>query len=215
MGVAGITTVMITSTVFRTTHLSGTGVSDYGDLLIYPFSGENKWENSYRKEKETGYGSKFSHENEDAYAGYYSVFLEDHQIECEFTTTTRCGYHRYRFPDGVKRKVIIDLEHRDKMTDSDLIFLNDTTIVGKRISENWAREQHFYFTIKLSEAPVNREFRKNTEGRASKLILEFDDEFAVIALKVGISAVDINGARKKPEHGNATLGFQQIFKREC
>jgi predicted alpha-1,2-mannosidase len=181
---------------FSHTHLSGTGVSDYGDLLIFPFLGENQWQNSYRKDPEDGYGSRFSHDKEEAHAGYYQVLLKDDNIKCEFTTTTRCGYHKYFFPEGEKRKIIIDLEHRDKMLDSDLIFLNDTTLVGKRISENWAKEQHLYFAIKFSEAPINREFRKNKEGKASKLILEFANDFPVLALKVGISAVDINGAKK-------------------
>ena len=181
---------------FSHTHLSGTGVSDYGDVLIYPFTGENKWENSYKKENENGYGSKFTHDYERAYAGYYKVLLEDTQIQCELTSSNRCGYHRYYYPKGENRKIIIDLEHRDKMIDSDLIFLNDTTIVGKRISENWAREQHCYFTIKFSEKPKKYQFKKNKEGRSSKLILEFGDAFPVLGIKVGISAVDINGAKK-------------------
>ncbi|MBD3638821.1 MAG: glycoside hydrolase family 92 protein [Crocinitomicaceae bacterium] len=197
---------------FSHTHLSGTGVSDYGDLLIYPFTGKNKWQNSYRKEPESGYGSKFSHARESAYAGHYQVFLDDHKIDCEFTTTTRCGYHRYYYPKGENRKIIIDLEHRDKMTDSDLIFLNDTTIVGKRISENWAQEQHFYFAIKFSEVPTNREFRKNEKGQPSKLILEFGDHFPVLGIKVGISAVDINGARKNLNTEMPHWNFDQYLE---
>jgi predicted alpha-1,2-mannosidase len=181
---------------FSHTHLSGTGVSDYGDLLIMPFTGPNRWENSYRKDPEEGYGSRFSHDKETAHAGYYQVLLKDDNINCELTTTTRCGYHKYEFPEGDSKKIIIDLEHRDNLTDSDLIFLNDTTIVGKRISDAWAREQHFYFSIKLSEAPIKREFKKNKEGKSSKLILEFSNEFPILGIKVGISAVDINGARK-------------------
>src|SRR5690606_27072957 len=107
---------------FSHTHLSGTGVADYGDLLIFSFTGDNKWDNSYRKEPEKGYGSYFSHENEKAHAGYYSVVLDDDSIKCELTTSTRCGYHRYYYKQGNNRKIIIDLEHRDKLLDSDLIF---------------------------------------------------------------------------------------------
>ncbi|UKN02074.1 GH92 family glycosyl hydrolase [Paracrocinitomix mangrovi] len=181
---------------FSHTHLSGTGVSDYGDLLIFPFTGDNKWNNSYRKEKDKGYGSKFSHEDEEAHAGYYRVRLEDLDINCEFTTTTRCGYHKYFYPENTNRKIIIDLEHRDKMIDSDLMFLNDSTVVGKRISDNWATEQHFYFAIKFSEIPKERYFKKNDKNMSSKLILEFGDDFKVLGIKVGMSAVDINGAVK-------------------
>jgi predicted alpha-1,2-mannosidase len=181
---------------FSHTHLSGTGVSDYADLLILPFTGKNKWNNAYKSTRDQGYGSTFKHINERAHAGYYEVTLEDYKVDVELTTSTRCGYHKYSYQEGDERKIIIDLEHRDNLKDSDLIFLNDTTIVGKRISDAWAKEQHFYFAIKLSEAPIKRTFKKNPEGRASKLILEFGSEFPILAVKVGMSSVDINGAVK-------------------
>jgi len=181
---------------FSHTHLSGTGVSDYGDLLIMPFIGENVWENGSATQNKKGYGSKFRHYYENAIAGYYSVHLTKYNINTEITTTTRCGMHKYVYPPEENRKIIIDIEHRDKMTDSDLIFLNDTTIIGKRISSAWAQEQHFYYSINLSEAPVNRYFKKNSEGKSSKLILEFGSSSPILMIKVGISAVDINGARK-------------------
>ncbi len=180
---------------FSHTHLSGTGVSDYGDLLIMPFIGENVWENG-KDNAGKGYGSKFSHYFEDAVAGSYSVLLSDYNIHADLTTTTRCGMHKYVYPSRGNRKIIIDLEHRDRLLDSDLIFLNDTTIIGKRISDAWAKEQHFYYAINLSEAPINRYFQKNEEGKSSKLILEFGEGSPILMVKVGISAVDINGARK-------------------
>ena len=181
---------------FSHTHLSGTGVSDYGDLLIMPFTGADKWENGAASENKNGYGARFKHDYEKAEPGYYQVHLSDRNINVELTTTTRCGMHKYAYPPGQSRKIIIDLEHRDKLIDSDLIFLNDSTLVGKRISNAWAEEQHFYFTIKLSEPPVNRSFKKNSAGKATKLILEFGQESPILLLKVGMSFVDINGARK-------------------
>ena len=181
---------------FSHTHLSGTGVSDYGDLLIMPFTGTNHWENGSDSDGKNGYGSKFSHSKESADAGYYSVMLDDHQIQAELTTTARCGIHRYTYPKGQTKKLIIDLDHRDKLIDTDLIFLNDSTLLGKRISTAWAREQHFYFCIKLSEVPKERTFRKNENGKPVKLILEFGSDKAELQLKVGISAVDMPGAKK-------------------
>ena len=181
---------------FSHTHLSGTGVSDYGDLLVMPFTGENKWENGAATGNKGGYGSRFKHDYETASPGYYSVHLADNNINTELTTTTRCGMHKYAYPPGKNRKIIIDLEHRDKLIDSDLIFLNDTTIVGKRISNAWATEQHFYYTIKLSEVPVERYYKKNENGKATKLILDFGTTSPILFIKVGISFVDINGARK-------------------
>lgn len=180
---------------FSHTHLSGTGVSDYGDLLLMPFTGQKVWESGYGSEK-PGYGSTFSHTTEQAKAGSYFVLLNEDNIQVELTSTTRCGMHRYTYPKWEKKKVIIDLEHRDMLLDSDLILLNDSTLIGKRISKAWATEQHFYFTIQFSEAAKNTEFRKNKEGKPSKLILEFGHVNPVLIAKVGISAVDIDGAKK-------------------
>lgn len=179
---------------FTHTHLSGTGVSDYGDLLIMPFTGEDVWDNGSSGGR--GYKSVFSHLIESASPGYYSVHLADHNVRAELTATTHCGMHKYTYAQGKERKIIIDLEHRDKLIDSDLMFLNDSTIIGKRISSAWAKEQHCYFAIRISEAPVDRVFKKNKSGKATKLILNFGDSGTTIKIKVGISAVDINGARK-------------------
>lgn len=180
---------------FSHTHLSGTGVSDYGDLLIMPFTGKPYWNNGYNSD-EKGYGSEFSHDHEKAAAGYYSVFLNEDEIAVGLTTSTRCGIHRYTYPKWEKKKVIIDLEHRDKLMESDLILINDSTLIGRRISKAWATEQHFYFTIQFSEASVKTEFRKNSDGKPSKLVLEFGHVNPELLVKVGMSAVDIDGAKK-------------------
>ena len=59
---------------FSHTHLSGTGIADYCDVLLMPFTGEVKWKNSE-------YASPFSHKNEKAHAGYYEVLLKKHGFE--------------------------------------------------------------------------------------------------------------------------------------
>ncbi len=181
---------------FSHTHLSGTGVSDYGDLLIMPFTGETNWESGYYDKSIRGYGSKFNHLTEKANAGYYTVFLEDDEINVALTTTKRCGLHQYTYPKWEKKKVIIDLTHRDQLVNADLILLNDSTLIGKRISKAWATEQHFYFTIQFSEAAVNSQFRKDATGKPTKLVLEFGHVNPVLSVKVGMSAVDIDGAKK-------------------
>jgi len=172
---------------FSHTHLSGTGVSDLGDVLIMPFNGLNTWTSTFDKE---GYGSKFSHKNESAYAGYYSVRLDKSNINVQLTTTAHSGFHEYAFSNTDQRKVIIDLEHRDELLDSELKFINDSTLIGKRISKGWAKAQHIYFTIQFSERPI-KTYKPDTD---SKLILEFTDQSTSIKVKVGISAVDVEGA---------------------
>jgi len=175
---------------FSHTHLSGTGVSDLGDILIMPFNGENKWTSTFDN---NGYGSQFSHNNELAYAGFYSVLLDKHNIKVDLTTANHSGFHNYSYKSNSQRKIIIDLNHRDELIDFDISFLNDSTIIGKRISKAWAQEQHIYFVIQLSEKPVKK-FTQQISGITSKLILEFSENKTNLKLKVGISAVDIEGA---------------------
>jgi len=163
---------------FSHTHLSGTGISDYGDILLLPSL------------KLAG-SAAFQHRNESAAPGYYSVKLDDDNILVELTATARTGLHRYTFPRSEDANVIIDLAHRDKVIDSDLRVTSKTTIVGWRRSQAWAKDQIVYFAAEFSQpftsyGPTDRElrtyFRFDTRGGAPLLV------------KVAISAVDVEGA---------------------
>lgn len=134
---------------FSHTHLSGTGVSDYGDILLMPTVGDPSIKNK-------DYSSSFSHATEKASPGYYAVRLDDGNINIELTATNRVGIHRYTFPATDKANVIIDLLHRDKTLDCSLTVIDSVTIIGSRISEGWANRQHVYFAIQFSQP-----FKKN------------------------------------------------------
>ena len=165
---------------FSHTHLSGTGISDYGDVLLMPTVGA----------PDKPYPSHFSHQNEKASPGFYSVRLDDSDILVELTATARAGMHRYTFPATNEANVIIDLAHRDKVIDADLR-LNGNTIVGWRRSQAWARDQVVYFAIEFS-----RPFTKHDLGDL-KFAFRFDARNGKpILAKVGISAVSAEGALK-------------------
>ena len=181
---------------FSHTHLSGTGVSDYGDLLIVPQNGKPRLDPGY--ERNNGYGDYFKHENEEASPGYYKVELIEGKISVRLTVSTRVGFHEYTFnnPKG-KKFILLDLDHRDKLISSTINILDKNTISGSRISEEWAAEQHFYFYMK-TDIPHQkaRLFQKN--GR-NKLLLIFPRQTKSINIKVGISAVDTQGAKMNLE----------------
>lgn len=181
---------------FSHTHLSGTGVSDYGDLLIVPQNGKPRIAPGYKNSK--GYGDYFKHENEEAAPGYYKVDLINGQITGRFTVSERAGFHEYTFnnPKG-KKFILIDLDHRDKLISSSINIVDKNTISGSRISEEWAEEQHFYFFM-TTDIPYQkvRLFQKN--GR-NKLLLIFPRNTKRINVKVAISAVDCEGAKKNLE----------------
>jgi predicted alpha-1,2-mannosidase len=163
---------------FSHTHLSGTGISDYGDILLTPTVGRN-------------YSGRFQHQNETATPGYYSVKLEDENILVELTATARVGMHRYTFPRTEDANIIIDLAHRDKVLDSGLRITSATTVSGWRRSQAWAKDQIVYFSLEFSQP-----FTTHSSSDL-KTYFRFDTRAGEpVLVKVGISAVDTDGARR-------------------
>ena len=157
---------------FSHTHLSGTGISDYADVLLMPTTGKLHLTNGVKEAKinnapinEVGYASRFSHKKETAQAGYYQVFLEDYNINVELTSSLRVGMHKYSFPEGEVANIILDLEHRDKLLDYKINVIDSQTIIGYRHSSEWARDQRIYYTLKFS-LPI-----KNTLFNEEKTIV--------------------------------------------
>ena len=182
---------------FSHTHLSGTGISDYGDILLMPTVGEIELNNGFNKSKtselainELGYSSRFSHKNEIAQAGYYQVLLEDYDINVELTSSVRAGIHRYSFPSGKQSNVILDLKHRDKLLDYQINVIDSNTIIGYRHSTEWARDQRIYYILKFSSPIIKTTFNdeKNVVG------LSFEELKNPLLVKASISAVDTAGA---------------------
>jgi putative alpha-1,2-mannosidase len=68
------------------------------DFLLMPGTGPAKIFPGLRQNPGEGYRSRFSHEEEIAEPGYYSVLLRDYGIRAELSATERAGIHRYTFP---------------------------------------------------------------------------------------------------------------------
>ena len=93
---------------FSHTHLSGTGHSDLGDILLMPAVGELKLNPGRADYPDEGYRSRFSHATEKAAPGYYEVMLDDYGIKAQLTATQRVGIHKYTFPKGKDGHLILD-----------------------------------------------------------------------------------------------------------
>jgi predicted alpha-1,2-mannosidase len=170
---------------FSHTHLSGTGCSDYGDVMIMPMMGEPSFDNKI-------YSSRFSHKNEKAEAGYYSVKLEDDHIDVELTATQHCGYHMYTFHQSGTASIIIDLRHRDKLLEG-AITINQSEITGYRRSEAWARDQYCAFVININR-PI-KAFKKDSKGHVAAVMFNVNAG-DMIMVKVGLSFTGPSGAAK-------------------
>jgi predicted alpha-1,2-mannosidase len=184
---------------FSHTHLSGTGCSDWGDILIMPTVGVPSIDNNV-------YSSTFSHKNEKASPGYYEVVLNNNHIKAELTVTPRVGIHRYTFPASAEANIILDLLHRDKTLDCGLHILDSVTVIGYRISEAWAKNQHVYFSMKFSkpfknsQLASNRQFKRKlgkfkerSEGACFTFEMKQGEQLLV---KVALSPVSVEGAQR-------------------
>jgi len=202
---------------FSHTHLSGTGIEDYCDILLQPTTGQYLWINE-------DYKSSFSHQNEKASPGYYSVKLDKYNIGVELTATTRTGMHRYSFPKGTKQgNVLIDLLHRDIVLDSWLEQVDSVTLRGMRQSRSWANKQTLYFVIRFSKPftsyTVSQDEKvkgavQKVNGRNIKAIASFDlTDGSPLLVKVAISGVSVEGAMKNLESEQAGFDFDAIHSK--
>lgn len=149
---------------FSHMHLSGTGHSDLGDILMMPQTGALVLNPGTKEHPENGYRQRYSHDTEKASAGYYEVTLADQHIRCQMTATQRMGVHKYTFKKGDNQRLIIDLLHgiynyQGKVLWSSMRVENNQTITGHRITNGWARENYTYFAISFSKPITNYGYR--------------------------------------------------------
>lgn len=182
---------------FSHTHLSGTGCSDYGDVMLMPTYGGSL--------SDKHYASRFWHEHEKARAGYYSVEVLDRGVLVELTATTRVGMHRYNFKEGGKPALVLDLTHRDKLLEGAIEQKGKTMLSGFRSSEAWARRQTVYFHIEFSEPIYKIEMQ---EGK--KALVYFDvDAKTPLLVKVALSSIDAEAAQRNMEAELPDWDFEQ------
>jgi predicted alpha-1,2-mannosidase len=191
---------------FSHTHLSGTGCIDLGDVLFRPTTQEPQLgeQRIYRP-------AAFSHKDEKASPGYYSVLLKEEDIKAELTATTHVGVHRYTFPSGKPASVIIDLTH---LLDNEYIYeahqekTADNEIVGMRRTRGWVDNQYVYFVAQFSEPFQNVRYVQDNKVA----ILSFAGDKPVVA-KVGLSSVSAENARKNLTAETCDFDFDAIHTR--
>ena len=207
---------------FSHTHLSGTGHSDLGDILLMPTVGDLQLNPGTAEQPENGYRSRFNHSTEKATPGYYEVMLDDYGIKAQLTATPRTGVHKYTFPKDKDGHLILDLTHGIYNYDGKVLWTslrveNDTLLTGYRITNGWARTNYTYFAISLSQPIKNYGYKDKEkinyngfwrrfdvehnfpEIAGRKVVAYFDFETSKnpeLVVKVALSAVSTEGALK-------------------
>ncbi len=208
---------------FSHTHLSGTGVIDLGDVLFRPTT-----VNMINSDKEFTYPkmAKFSHDKEIASPGYYSVLLEEDNINVELTSSLRTGFHKYKFPNNSNKYVLIDLEHSlddEHIFETEFKYESDHIISGMRRTRGWSENQVVYFVAEFSSdfnpkiivGGVIQEFKKGDiiKSKNLKLVLDFShSKINTIEAKVAISSTGYKGAKLNFESDSKYNNFNDVHK---
>ena len=162
-------------------HLSGTGIGELGDVAFLPVLDKGQRE------------VLFSHRAERVRPGYYSVMLDNH-IHVELTATERAGMHRYTLPADAKNGfMVLNLNQGigwDKMSQCGMKVESATLVTGFRYSTGWAKDQKVFFAAEFSR-PV-----KQVQQEGDSLsVFSFDNNGSPLLLRVGLSAVSVEGAK--------------------
>ena len=162
-------------------HLSGTGIGELGDVAFLPVLDEEQRE------------VLFAHRAERVRPGYYSGMLDNH-IHVELTATERAGMHRYTLPADAKNGfMVLNLNQGigwDKMSQCGMKVESATLVTGFRYSTGWAKDQKVFFAAEFSR-PV-----KQVQQEGDSLsVFSFDNNGSPLLLRVGLSAVSVEGAK--------------------
>ncbi|MDR1725071.1 MAG: GH92 family glycosyl hydrolase [Bacteroidales bacterium] len=186
---------------FSHTHLSGTGCSDFCDILFIPTTSIDL---------KADHSSDFKKEHEKAEAGLYKVHLDKYNISVELTATQRCGWHKYTYLLNMEKAIIVDLKHRDELLDCSWSKIDENTIVGKRISKAWNEEQVVYFAAHFSK-PLKK---VKYDNELNRLLLTFGKSRKknnTIEATVALSSVNEDGALKNLK-AEKSQTFEQALK---
>jgi predicted alpha-1,2-mannosidase len=204
-------------------NVSGTGMSDLGELTIMPANGELKINAGTQNNHMKGYSSLYSKDKEKVSPGFYSVFLDRYGITVDLTATERSGLHKYSFPKSESSRVIIDLGEgsADRPTETYLRKVNDTLFEGYRFSKGWASDQREFFSLIISK-PVKefilydggRKIKKNeTKGKYVKGFLEFSTvKGETVYVKMGVSNVSMKNGLENLLHEIPDWDFDKVHQ---
>jgi predicted alpha-1,2-mannosidase len=209
---------------FSNNHLTGTGCPDLGNILLMPIVGKLKLPSGNALGE--AFRAGFSHDQEEAHPGYYRVFLPDSKVKVELTATTRVGLQRYTFPETTQAHVMLDLWHGlgNHPTEAMLTVENDHTISGfrKEVADSCfdkAGIKEYYFVAEFSRPfdafGINLNGKhvdgKEAEGSNVKALFDYSTKAGEkLVIKVGLSTVSIEGARRNLRAEATTWDFDAV-----
>lgn len=210
---------------FSMTHMSGPGCSNEGDVFFTATTGAV---HTQLKNIE----SPYSHSEETAHPGYYSVMLKRWSIGAELTASTRVGMARFTYPAGTRANFLVPISHTlNYTTGAKVSIVGNDTIEGYVDDRCFCGSPHVYrvhYIMKFSEpftshgTWMNGTFSPDT----TTMLQTHDDQWdggyvswpatsskRVITVKIAISYVDLAGAVKNLKAEANTVSFNTMHKR--
>ncbi|RED47484.1 GH92 family glycosyl hydrolase [Seonamhaeicola aphaedonensis] len=208
---------------FAHSHISGAGLTALGDFLLMPTVGSVKIKDGTEEDPDSGFRSRFSHDREEASAGYYSVILDDYDVKVELTASPRVGFHRYTYNQAGKGNIIIDASHQlgEYLYGSGIEFISDNEIKGYKRSNGAAGVRNVYFYAQFSKKFKEKGIAINdiiipattsADDKKVKAFVSFDVEAGEqVDVKVAISYVSYEGAKANFDAEAKTKSFDKAL----
>ena len=174
---------------FSQTRANGTGISEFGDVLLQPFlEGHNN-----------NFAATYLKASEKSSPGYYTVVLSN-KIKVELTCTERVALHQYTYPTN-QAKLLVDLQHGLRFLTDSLVLESDVKIEGNKTisgychTKNWV-DRKYYFTIQFDQPFLSFiQFKKESKENAPRYVLNFNLKNKILQTKIALSTVSVDGAK--------------------
>ena len=214
---------------FSHTHWSGVGMVNGGEVMLMPtVNNQLQVIPVTAKNPDEGYRSRFSHDEETASPGYYSVLLKDYNIKAELTATKRAGFHCYTFPKTDNARIILDLGHQigtmKSAELSELKIINNNRIEGAKSAglgkvyfvAEFSKPFRYYGTFDTEYVTPESggsiwPYKTGEKGSKIGAFVNYKtEENEAVLVKVGISYTSVEGARKNLEAEIPDWDFDRV-----
>lgn len=208
---------------FSMTHMSGVGCPNEGDVFFTPTAGAVDGQVS-------DFASPYSHDQEAAHPGFYSVHLSRWNVDVDLSATTRTGVAKITYPAGQAANLLVPISHTLNHTmASSVRIVGDRRIEGYVVNQVFCRRQNSYklFFVMTFDHPYslfgtwdgkhavqanNRSADQTEDGQQVGAYVTWPatKKPQTVTAQIAISYVDAAGAEKNLETEAAGKTFDQI-----
>jgi len=174
-----------------------------------------------------GWKSKFSHQEEIVQPGYHRVYLQDHHVWTEFTSTDRVSFYRFTFTQDMQAKILTSLGgfvSNSTMVNADVKAVNAQEFEGSfsSVKRYWGGPQdvRIFFVVQFDKPAQSLDGWKGTRqlqhintlsgdsaGLSSVYAVKRGD---VVQMKIAISYTSVANARHNLETETTRWDFDEV-----